>query len=223
MIYFQGCTAREKLKNISRNTRKILDAAGIDYQVLDNEKCCGSVLLRTGFQEDAREVMENTFKELEDKKVVVSCAGCYRAFKEDYPEVLGEKVDVVHISPLLEELINRGDIEVEKEDLKVTYHDPCHLGRHMGEYEAPRNVIRRKANLVEMDKTREDARCCGAGGGVKSAYPDLSSKISLRRVDDALRTGAELLVTCCPFCVLNLESGKLKVMDLTEFILGEGF
>lgn len=222
MIYFQGCTARQKLKNISKNTRMILDTAKVDYQVLEDEECCGSILLRTGFHKDAKEIMESTFNKLKGKKVVVSCAGCYRTFKEDYPTVFGEKIDVIHISQLINDLIEDGKIEIEREDLKVTYHDPCHMGRQLGVYEAPRNVILKKAELVEMDKNREKTQCCGAGGGVKSAYPDLSSDIAERRVNHAVKTGADILITCCPFCVMNLESEKLKVMDLTEFIIGEG-
>ncbi|MEG3224055.1 MAG: hypothetical protein BME94_00665 [Methanobacteriales archaeon Met13] len=218
MIYFPGCTARLKLKNISQATQAILDHAEFNYRVLEDENCCGSVLLRTGFREDAREVMERAFKKLKGQKLVVSCAGCYRTFKEDYLEVLGEQLDVVHINQILDELILDEKIQIEREDLLVTYHDPCHLGRHLGEYDAPRNIIKKRATLVEMDKNREEARCCGAGGGVKSAYPDLSQDMSLRRVNDALKTGADVLVTSCPFCVWNLESDKLKVMDLTEFI-----
>lgn len=222
MIYFQGCTARDKLKNISKNAQKILDTAGVDYKILEDEECCGSILLRTGFQEDAHEVMKKTFKKLKGEKIVVSCAGCYRTLREDYSKFFGEELNVIHISQLVQQLIAEGKLQIENKDLKVTYHDPCHLGRHCGEYEAPRQVIKQKAELLEMDKNRENARCCGAGGGVKSAYPELSSEIALKRIDDALETGADLLVTCCPFCVLNLKSEKLKVVDLTEFIIGEG-
>jgi Fe-S oxidoreductase len=218
MIYFQGCTAREKLKRISESTQELLDKCKVEYTVLEDEECCGSVLLRTGFREDAREAMQKTYQKLKGEKVVVSCAGCYRTFTEDYPEVLGVQVEVVHISQLLEDLL--GELDLEREDLKVTYHDPCHLGRHRGEYKAPRQVIRRKAELVEMDKNREEARCCGSGGGVKSAYPELSLDMATRRVEDAQKTGADLLVTCCPFCLLNLESAeKMRVLDLTEFLL----
>jgi Fe-S oxidoreductase len=221
MIYFQGCTARQKLKNISKNTRKILDIAGMDYKVQEDEECCGSILLRTGFHEDAQKIMESTFNKIKGEKVVVSCAGCYRTFKEDYPHFFGEEIDVIHISQLLNDLIEDGKIEIERENLKVTYHDPCHLGRHLGVYEAPRKVIQKKAELVEMDENREKSQCCGAGGGVKSAYPDLSSDIAAKRVEQGVETGANALITCCPFCVMNLESEKLKVMDLTEFIIQE--
>lgn len=219
MIYFQGCTAREKLKNISESTQKLLDQAGVQYTILEDEECCGSVLLRTGFTRDAQEAMEKTYTKLKAERVVVSCAGCYRTFREDYPELVGE-VDVVHISQLLKELIEDGKLQLDRMQVKVTYHDPCHLGRHLGEYESPRRVIQEKSELVEMAKNREEARCCGSGGGVKSAYPDLSENMAKRRVEDAEKTGAELLVTSCPFCVLNLESvGKMKVLDLTEFLL----
>jgi Fe-S oxidoreductase len=218
MIYFQGCTARDKLKKISKSTQKLLDQTGIEYRVLEDEGCCGSVLLRTGFYEDAREAMERTYSKLKGEKVVVSCAGCYRTFREDYPELVGE-VEVVHISQLLEELIDESKLHLDREECKVTYHDPCHLGRHLGEYESPRRVIQEKAELVEMDKNRKEARCCGSGGGVKSAYPELSQGMAEHRMEDAEKTGAELLVTCCPFCVLNLESaGKMSVLDLTEFL-----
>jgi len=218
MIYFQGCTAREKLKRISESTQELLDKCKVEYTVLEDEECCGSVLLRTGFREDARETMQKTYQKLQGEKVVVSCAGCYRTFTEDYPEVLGVEVEVVHISQLLKDLLS--ELHLEREDLKVTYHDPCHLGRHRGEYQAPRSVIQEKAELVEMDKNREEARCCGSGGGVKSAYPELSLDMATRRVEDAQKTGADLLVTCCPFCLLNLESaGKMRVLDLTEFLL----
>ncbi|WJI10301.1 (Fe-S)-binding protein [Methanobacterium sp. CWC-01] len=221
MIYFQGCTAREKLTRISKSTQELLDQAGVEYTVLDDEECCGSVLLRTGFTEDAREAMQKTYDKLQGERVVVSCAGCYRTFREDYPLMVG-KVDVIHISQLLEELLSEGKLQLDREEVKVTYHDPCHLGRHLEEYESPRRVLERRGELVEMDKNREEARCCGSGGGVKSAYPELSQSMAERRVEEARKTGAELLVTCCPFCVLNLESvGKIKVRDLVEFLLGE--
>ncbi len=219
MIYFQGCTARKKLKNISKSTQKLLDQADVEYTVLDDEECCGSVLLRTGFTRDAQESMAKTYDKLKGERVVVSCAGCYRTFREDYPQMVGE-VDVVHISQLLEELISEVKLQLKKEEVKVTYHDPCHLGRHLREYDAPRRVLEMKGDLVEMDKNREESRCCGSGGGVKSAYPELSESMAEHRADDAIRTGADVLVTCCPFCVLNLDSvGKIRVLDLTEFLL----
>lgn len=244
MIYFRGCLSRERLNNITNATEKVLQKADIEYKILDNEGCCGSVLLRTGFQDDALEIMQDTFKVIQDEKVLVSCAGCYRTFKEDYPEILGETVNVIHTSHLFLELIEKGIIEPSATKEEVTYHDPCHLGRHMGEYETPRKVIKSYAKLVEMEHNQEKARCCGAGGGVRSAFPELSQEIAGMRLNDAKVTGARTLVTCCPFCILNLEAtqessskrsltdGKLDdasstgkksdnmiIMDLSQFLL----
>jgi heterodisulfide reductase subunit D len=235
MIYFQGCTARQKLKRISKSTQELLDHAGVQYSVLDDEECCGSVLLRTGFQDDAREVMKKTWEKLKGEKVLVSCAGCYRSFCKDYPEFLGVDVDVIHISQLLEDLIREGLLKIEKVNMKVTYHDPCHLGRHMNEYQAPRNVLKKTAHMVEMSRNRELARCCGAGSGVKSAFPEISQEVAKIRLEDAMKTGSKLLVTCCPFCILNLKSAEetaenedygenedeegLEILDLSQFIL----
>lgn len=225
MIYFRGCLSREKLQKIPDATEKLLKKVGINYKILDNEGCCGSVLLRTGFHDDALNIMQDTLQDLKGEKVLVSCAGCYRTFKEDYPEILGQQIDVIHTSQLFSELIEKGRLELSVTNEKVTYHDPCHLGRHMGEYETPRKVIDPYAELVEMERNREHARCCGAGGGVRSAFPELSEDIGRMRLDDAKYTGAGTLVTCCPFCVSNLElaqessSGNITLIDLSQFLL----
>lgn len=224
MIYFRGCTVREKLPKIDMATKQILDEAGVDYRVLDDEECCGSFLLRTGFRDDAREVMKKTAEKLKGEKVVVSCAGCYNTLKKDYKDLLGVELDVIHTSMLFDKLIKEGKLEPGKLPVKVSYHDPCHLGRHEGEYEAPREVLKAAAHLVEMERIKENARCCGAGGGVKSAYPELATKLARRRVDDALETDADVLVTSCSFCLINLDGAdeshrRIPVMDLSEILL----
>jgi Fe-S oxidoreductase len=232
MIYFRGCLSREKLKEIPHATEELLHKAGIEYRILEDEGCCGSVLLRTGFKEEALAVMQDTLEDIRGEQVLVSCAGCYRTFKEDYPEILGEKVEVIHTSGLFLELIEKGLLEHSPSQEKVTYHDPCHLGRHQKEYQTPREVIRAYGELVEMERTQEKARCCGAGGGVKSAFPELSEEIGKNRVEDALNTGATTLVTCCPFCILNLELSQkesssptqvteeeVDILDLSQFLL----
>ena len=222
LLYFRGCTAREKLNSISKATERIIKIEKINYETLDDEKCCGSVLLRTGFLDDAIEQMNGNLEDLEGKTILTSCAGCYKTLKEDYKEYLDVDLKVIHISQLLEQLINENKINLKgNKDLKVTYHDSCHLGRHAGEYEAPRNVINSISNLVEMENNREKARCCGSGGGVKSAYGDLSNSIADLRIQEAKDTDADLLVSACPFCKLNLSqnSDDLEILDLSEFVL----
>jgi Fe-S oxidoreductase len=222
MFYFRGCVAREKLQNIGKATEEILKQAGVDYKILENEKCCGSFLLRTGFVDEAREVMENTLKEIGEEKVLVSCAGCYKTFKKDYKELLDVEIDVIHTSNLFNQLIENGKIDLEYADKKVTYHDPCHLGRQMDEYDVPRDVISKAANLVEMKRNREKSRCCGAGAGVRSAYPEITEEIAKSRLDDAEDVNVETIITSCPFCILNLNSVCLdtqNVLDLAEFVI----
>ena len=222
LLYFRGCTAREKLNSISKATERILKAANVKYEILDDEKCCGSVLLRTGFLDDAIEQMNGNLKDLEGRTILTSCAGCYKTLKEDYKKYLSVELKVIHISQLLEQLIKENKISIKgKDNLNVTYHDSCHLGRHAGEYEAPRNVINSISNLVEMENIKEKSRCCGSGGGVKSAYGELSDSIANLRIKEAEETGADLLVSACPFCKLNLSqnSDDLEVLDLSEFVL----
>ena len=211
IIYFRGCVVREKLKYISDATETILKQADIDFTILPNETCCGSVLLRTGFRDDAREVMKDTLKKLEESiqdgdKILVSCAGCYNTLKNDYKGLFGVELDVIHTSELIKQLIDDGKISVKKTPYTVTYHDPCHLGRHSGLYEEPRKAILETSNLVEMDLNRENSRCCGAGSGVESAYPDTALLVAQRRINDAEDTNAEILVTTCSFCILNLQN-----------------
>lgn len=222
MIYFRGCVAREKLNNISEATEKILKAAGVEYSILENETCCGSFLLRTGFAHDAKEVMKKTLKDAEGEKILTSCAGCYKTFKKDYKEIMGVNLDVMHTSQFFNELIETQKLEPLFLDKTVTYHDPCHLGRHLEEYNAPRDVLNKIANLVEMERSKEKSRCCGAGAGVRSAHPEITENIAKMRMDDSENAGAEILVTSCPFCILNFKSvskNDKKVLDLSEIII----
>ena len=217
MLYFRGCTAREKQPSIQDATEKLLNLAGVDYHILEDESCCGSVLLRTGFLKDAEELIKKNSEVFKDETVLTSCAGCYKTLKEDY-----ENIDVMHVSQLLRQLIAEGKLEFSKKDFNVTYHDSCHLGRHMEIFDDPRSVIESVADIVEMENNRENSLCCGAGGGVKSAYPEIADELAKSRIGQAKDTGCEILITACPFCKLNLENDDLEVLDLTEFLVKYG-
>ena len=221
--YFVGCTAAYRNPDIARATASILRKLDEDFTVVD-QMCCGSVLERIGVdQGEVEEVMEKNVRAAQDlgvDEVVFSCAGCYRMFKEEYPKHVDVPFKVKHISEFLAEK----DLNLRPLKKTITYHDPCHLGRHSGVYEAPRKLLARipEADLQEMPRSRESARCCGGGGGVRSAYPELAEKIAARRVDEA--AFADLLVTTCPFCVNNLKVGREKagcaveVKDLVEVL-----
>jgi len=224
LVYFIGCMAGYKIPRIANSTIAILNEMGVDYMVSQNELCCGSPLLRVGRVEEARRLAESNLETISEggaNTVVFSCAGCYKTFKEDYKKLIGEfDLRMIHITELLMDYEISGDLNV-----KVTYHDPCHLGRHLDVFHPPREILKDAgANLIEMENIMNNSKCCGAGGGVRSAYKNLAIEIGKRRIYEALETGADILITSCPFCTYHLEECSdniLKVMDITE-ILGRG-
>lgn len=219
MLYFRGCTAREREGSIVDSTEFLLDYLGIDYKELENEPCCGSILLRSGFREDAIELMRDNADLFQDETILTSCGGCYKTLKEDYKKEIGLNLNIIHISQLLNKHLD-SKLKLEKRnDLNVTYHDSCHLGRHSGVFDEPRSIIKSIANLKEMKHNRENSLCCGSGGGVKSAYGDMSNKIAKNRVDEALDIHCNTIITVCPFCKKNLkDNSNLKIYDLSEFV-----
>ena len=231
ILYFVGCTSSYRTKEIAEATVKIFKKLGLDFTVSPEEFCCGSPLLRTGRYEQAVELMKHNWSLIEKtkaKKVVFSCAGCYRAFHTDYQQELGKLgVELLHVSQLLDEILKKRSLTFNEKKRIITYHDPCHLGRHEKVYDEPRNMIKAVpgATLKEMDRITMNAWCCGAGGGVKSAFKDFALKTSEERIREAELTGADLLLSCCPFCKVNLKDGaessnsKLEVKDLTEFLM----
>ena len=230
MAFFIGCTEPYRQPQLIQKTIKLLLSAGIRPAVIHPEEyCCGSVALRTGMHDLARSLALHNiqaFKDAGAKEVIVHCAGCYRTLKKDYPELYGEELPfrVVHVTEILEQLLVNGRLTL-REDLRgkrVTYHDPCHLGRHCDFYGPPREILRRVPGVefVEMKRSRTNAWCCGAGGGVKSAFPELAAKIARVRVEDAKEVDADYIVTVCPFCENNLrpaaEKEGIPVLDVVD-------
>lgn len=238
LMFFGGCTMPLRQVDTLRSMMKILKAAGKEIAMTKEELCCGSIALRIGEEKSLTEVIEQNveeFKRKGAKTLFTACAGCYRTWKKDYPELIGEELpfEVKHITEILVDLLNNNQIpfkEKEKEEVKVTYHDPCHLGRHMNLYDIPREVISKipGIHLIEMKRNRNNAWCCGAGGGVKSQFPDLALEISKERIIEAVESGALILTTSCPFCIGNLRDAyeemdthikeKIKIVDLIDLI-----
>jgi heterodisulfide reductase subunit D len=233
VLYYVGCTAAYRRPEIARATMKILRKAEVDFTLLNDEVCCGSVFIRAGIMDVAKELAASNLEKLGDAHVdtvVTSCSGCYRTFKIDYPTFVGSPpFQVLHIVELLLDLIESGSITFKKSagsKLRVAYHDPCHLGRHCGIYEEPRRILEKipGVEISEMEWTRDKSFCCGAGGGLKALSSDLAMSIARRRLDDALNRKAELVVSACPFCKHNLldSANKYKlpieVRDITEMV-----
>ncbi len=234
VLYFPGCylSYDPRLKKVAAATVNILNRAGVDFGILGaKESCCGESIRKTGnerlFKHLARENIK-TFVENGVKKILVSSPHCYHTFKNEYPE-FRVNFEVVHISQYLFQLVREGRLEFTREyGKRVTYHDPCYLGRHNGTYDEPREVLQKipGLELSEMAESREDSLCCGMGGGRIWFETPQSERFSNLRLEQAIEVGAEVLVTCCPYCLTQFEDSRLtlkdseaiQVKDITEIL-----
>ncbi|PKM92523.1 MAG: (Fe-S)-binding protein [Euryarchaeota archaeon HGW-Euryarchaeota-1] len=234
VLYFPGCVSSlfPASSAISQSFVQILDNAGIDFAILGaDEWCCGFPQLVGGFPEDAKKQIEHNVDAINKKKVkilVTTCPACYRIFKEEYKELsdVEIKFEVMHSTQFIDKLIAEGKIKFGELKTKVTYHDPCDLGRNSGIYEPPRKIIKSipAVEFVELPHNRDECVCCGSGGALGFTNPEMSDTISKRKCDEITETGAKILVTACQTCRKQIkaatrENKELKVMDITEFVL----
>lgn len=237
VAYFVGCNTAYLHPDVARNTVKILNAGGMDLKVIPaDEYCCGALLWRTGQREAARKLVEHNlraFKKHGIKTIITSCAECYGTFRGFYPRISQPDFEVLHISEVIQQMLQEGKLKLRhKLNMKVTYHDPCLLGRlsepyipwhgeiksfgyhdppktwrrgTYGVYDAPREVLKAipGIELVEMTRNEENAFCCGGGGGVPAAFPDFALWTATERLNEASSTGAEAVVSACTFCESN--------------------
>ncbi len=235
-LLFFGCVASYQDINLIPSTLKIMNKANIDYTILGNEEsCCGYISYLVGDQEEFKRCAARNisrFKQMGLKEIITTCAGCYRTFKDLYPKYSeSSDIRVFHTVEFLEKLVNNGQITFKDgAKIKVAYHDPCDIGRHMNIYDPPRNVIRAisSVELIEFPQNRNLAKCCGGGGGLKAYDTDMSLDIAYKRVQQASTIGAETIVSACPACKSNLQlaaarlrkekKGRIKVMDITELV-----
>jgi Fe-S oxidoreductase len=252
VLYFVGCAPYlepifEDIEvspmNIARNSIKILNTLGIEPMVLPNERCCGHDLLWTGDVETFKKLAQlnaQMIKETGAKKIVFSCPEGYRTFKIDYPQYVELDCEPMHITELLSQNLSTLSLRAKRSNLevkKVTYQDPCRLGRHLGIYEPPREIIRAipGMKLVEMEHSADESICCGTSAWTNCG--SYSKQIRVERLLEAKATGAELLVTACPKCQIHFkcamvdkgaEKGpniEMKVTDLVNLVanaIGEG-
>jgi Fe-S oxidoreductase len=234
LLFFVGCyySYDPRMQKVAAATANILKKAGVDFGILGNQEvCCGESIRKTGNEELFKSLARENIKTFIDngvKRVLVASPHCYHTFKNEYPEFMVH-LDVVHITQFLAELIEEGRLEISGEFAKkVTFHDPCYLGRHNGIYDQPRDLLKKLGGLelVEMADSREDSLCCGGGGGRIWAETPKEERFSDLRVAQAKQTGADILATSCPYCIGNFEESKmalgdddpLEIKDITEII-----
>lgn len=241
VLYFTGCQRTwDRSEMVKNETMKLFRLARVNFRTLPDEWCCGNPLLSTGHLEAAKEIARYNIDVIEKsgvKTVVFDCPTCFTTFRDMYPSLLGEEpsIELTHRIEYLESLIHRGKLKPIKEVAeKVTYHDPCTLGRLCHVYDSPRAVLKSipGLELVEMPRNREYSWCCGSGSGVAFIYPDFANWAALKRLEEAEATGADVLTTVCPTCekafVFALASGRraIKVSDISELLcraLEDGF
>ena len=234
VLYFVGCylSYDARLKKVAVATAGILNKAGVDFGILGaRESCCGESIRKTGDEDVFRRLATENIKTFIDagvKKILVSSPHCYHTLKNEYPEFM-VNFEVIHITQYIASLIDEGRLELNGEYRKrVTYHDPCYLGRHNDIYEEPREVLKKISGLelVEMVDSRENSLCCGGGGGRIWMETAKSERFSDIRVAQAQAVGAQILATSCPYCITNFEESRLslapeddiEIKDITEII-----
>jgi Fe-S oxidoreductase len=233
-LYFVGCylSFDPRMKKVAAATANVLNKAGIDFGILgEKENCCGESIRKTGSEDVFKNLAKENIKTFIDngvKKIIVSSPHCYHTFKNEYPEFMVH-FEVIHASQFIFDLIASGRLKLTGNySKKVTYHDPCYLGRHNDIYEEPREVLKQVPglNLVEMADSRKNSLCCGGGGGRIWMDTPKNERFSDIRLTQAKAVGAEVLVTSCPYCITNFEESRLnleydkelEVKDIMEII-----
>ena len=236
VLFWVGCAGSfdDRAKKITKAFVKILNKAKVDFAVLGTEESCsGDPAKRAGneflFQMQAMTNIE-VLNAYEVKKIVTACPHCFNTLKNEYPE-LGGNYEVVHHTELLKTLLDEGRITVEGGKYKsqrITFHDPCYLGRGNDIYEAPRALLKKlEVELVEMKRCKSDGLCCGAGGAQMFKEPEKGNKdINIERMEDAIDVNPTIIATGCPFCNTMMTDGikstnkenEIEVLDIAELI-----
>jgi len=222
-LYYPGCLTKGVLKEQLENYKEILNRLDIDFIMLpDKEGCCGLPVLNSGYRKDARALAKKNydlFKQIGVKKIITNCPSCYNMFREEYPKLLREwDIEIEHITITILKALKEKGIRYNGQEEVVTYHDPCHLGRYSGIYNEPREVIKiLGGRVMEMKHNRENALCCGGGGGMKANFPKMADEIARQRVLE-VPSEADRVISPCGLCYSNLLLSP-KSEEFSGFVL----
>ena len=233
-LYFVGCAASfdERNQKIAKAIVKILQTAKVSFSVLGKEeKCNGETARRLGNEYLGQMLIKSNieiFKKYNVKKIITSCPHCFNTFKNEYPD-FGGNYEVIHHSLLINDLIKEKKLTLKQgANLNVTYHDACYLGRYNQIFEEPREILKSipGLNVIEMPRNKKQGFCCGAGGGRMWAEETRGTRINVNRVEEAAATGASVVASSCPFCMIMMEDGikntnkeaSLKPKDIAELV-----
>jgi heterodisulfide reductase subunit D len=232
VLLFPGCVTSYRNRENLKAVIEMLNMAGVDYQMEEEECCCGAPLLDLGSVDGMAGLVDRHLEQMRRmkiRKVVFMCPHCQETFKDIYPQMAKKELDfkLMFITSYLMKLIEEKRLEPLKSvPLKMSYHDPCYLGRSLGDFDSARGIFKKIPGLqfVEMRRTREENYCCGAGGGVKILEPENAMAIGQERTKDFMKTGSEVLTTSCPHCKsqfrdVNKSIGKnFVVKDVVEIL-----
>jgi heterodisulfide reductase subunit D len=236
-LFWVGCAGAfdDRYKKVTRAFAKILSHLNISYACLGSEETCtGDPARRAGnemlYQMQAMTNIE-TFSMYEVKKIIAICPHCFNIFKNDYPD-LGGKYEVIHHTQFLRDLVESGKLKIDStifNDKRITFHDPCYLGRANDEYDAPRDILGKLSSKnVELKRTKSSALCCGAGGAQMFKEAEKGEKeVYLERTEEVIESGSDIVATACPFCMVMLTDGlkyknkeeEVKNYDIAELIV----
>jgi len=249
VVYFVGCVSSfsPRVFKIPRSMVRLFQIAGVDFALMgEDEWCCGFPLLGAGFKEEAIQFAEHNIESVNKrgaKYLVSSCPTCFHVWKHIYPEMAKAQMDkFTYPDPVLSDKLNfkvlqevqflyklacEGKFKLGPVNKKIAYHDPCDLGRSSGIYDEPRELIKLipGVEFIELKHIREDSKCCGGGGNLEAASPELSAGIAKIRAQEIIDSGADIVISSCQQCVRTLagalkkEKSKIKAMDISELLL----
>ncbi|MCS7111655.1 MAG: (Fe-S)-binding protein [Ignisphaera sp.] len=237
VVFYRGCTLRNISQDAVSKIQYIFEKAGIDLVIIDDEGCCGYPLLLAGYREQFRRCASSVAEKLtsvDHSLIVTHCPGCLRMFTQLYPRNGLRSLKALHTTQFLLQLIRGGALKLEKSvDLRAAYHDPCDLGRHLGVYAEPREVVKTVpgVSLIELPEVSVGrySRCCGGGGLLRLVVPPLASQIAIDRIaEDVAGLDVQALITACPTCTRTLRDAasvvesiygaSIKVLDVVELV-----